>query len=523
MFTRSDHARRGNRTRLLAVGAIAAVVGALLPLTGLAMPSSDFPPADSDRRHEATPAMDEAFAGAFVAPEVHTDSAAFEAATAAEPVDWATDAATALADTPFGDNLVDYSCTTGPVTTPGGDATLANTGGDVVCYLGSEWAAGTSNVDPTPERPTLVKRGEDDFHIEPAIPAHAVGVRLLTNGAANETVTLTFADDTTAVFADTALDTEPNGFHFIGFVSERPITKISIDTEPFGEQNEGIDGIWLSPLRFSPTLECEEPAVFVGASGAAADTPVVTVGPLTSGVDYEVTASGVFFGGGGGVVADAEFSQAAEPSTEGTPWTDVTTGHEAEGESFLELWIDGAPVEWSDGAFQPNHIYEYTLTADGDTVSFQIADVVADDNTGGLCVTVEEAVEATDVDSASATVEWMAPVTHDRDHHGRSTLPLKFRLDGATDGDVYLQVHEGAFADGVGADDVVATFEPGLGSDALRTDGVFVANLRLRDLEPGTYAAVVHLTDGTVLGHVDFTVAARIGSGRRDASGPGSG
>lgn len=520
MFTRTDHARRSAGRLRLAVAAIAAAIGALLPLTGLAMPSSDMAPNDPSRHDETTPTMAETFAGAFVAPEVHTDSAAFEAATGAQPADWVTDAATALPDTPFGDNLVDYSCTTDPVSTPGADATLANADGDVVCYLGSEWAAGASNVDPTPERPTLVKSGEDDFRIDLTVPAHAVGVRLLTNGAANETVTLTFADDTTAVFADTALDTDPNGFHFVGFVSDRPVVSISIDTEAFGDQNEGIDGIWLSPLPFAPTIACDEPAVFVGASGPAGNTPVVTVGPLESGVDYDVTATGVFFGGGNDhLVADAEFTRTAE----GGPWTDVTADHEAEGESFLELWIDGAPVEWSGGAFQPDHLYEYTMTGHDDTVSFQIADVVGDDNIGGLCVTVERAAEAAGVDTASATVHWMPPVTHGREHNARATLPLKFRLGGETDGDVYLQVHEGEFADGIGADDVVATFQPGIGADALRTEGVYIANLRLRDLEPGTYTAVVHLIDGTVLGHIDFTVAAHPEAGPRDVSRPGSG
>lgn len=484
--------------RLAALGAVTALFAALMPL-----------------------------AGSAATPDIHTDASAFVAATGATAIAWETDADTALPSKPFGEELSDYSCTTDPVTTPDGEVTVANPDEGILCYIGPDWDPVGSLVDPQPERPTLVWSGEDDFELtlHLAQPVHAVGFRLLTNQEASETVTLTYADDSNEAFSDGVLGTDPNGFHFVGFSSEKEIVAVTIDTTGGATQNEGIDGIWLSALPVSPTLACEEGELFVSSEGTGSDTPVVSTDPLEDGVEYRVEASGVYFAGGQtafDIRADAEFSQSAAQRAADAPWTDEVDGYESEGEGLLELLVDGAAIEWSDGVFQPDHVYEYTLTGDGGPATFRINDIAADNNTGGLCVSITriEQPEEPGDDTGGETppdvvqVSWMPPVTHAKARNPKSTLPIKFRLDGTPDGDVYLQVHEGPFDEGIGADDIVATFELGTGSEALRMgDGMYIANFRLKDsdLEPGTYTAVVHAADGTVLGHIDFTVGAEKG------------
>ena len=88
---------------------------------------------------------------------------------------------------------------------------------------------------------TIVGGSEDDYLLTFTEPVNAVGLRLLTNYVANETVTLFDLQD--EVIAVVKLDrlTEPNTRQFVGFVSKVPIAKVEIDTVGGAQQNEGID------------------------------------------------------------------------------------------------------------------------------------------------------------------------------------------------------------------------------------------------------------------------------------------
>lgn len=185
------------------------------------------------------------------ATRVFSSQAAFKAATGAEDLDFPDDADTAYPDKPFGTELTDYSCVKTPpgIALPFGAATpkavvvVPNAVGEWICFIGPEWNAGTANTNPTPVAPTIVANGEDDFEVALTPAVYAVGIELLTNSAAMETVKLTFADGSTEVVGPYVLRTYPNRFEFIGFRSLKPIAKVRIETTNGAVQNEGIAGI----------------------------------------------------------------------------------------------------------------------------------------------------------------------------------------------------------------------------------------------------------------------------------------
>ncbi|WP_309889561.1 hypothetical protein [Archangium sp.] len=77
----------------------------------------------------------------------------------------------------------------------------------------------------------------------------AVGIELLTNYSASETITLTCSDGTTESIADSALGTAPNAFEFIGLAatSTRKSKSLSISTSGGSSQNEGFSKLWRAP------------------------------------------------------------------------------------------------------------------------------------------------------------------------------------------------------------------------------------------------------------------------------------
>lgn len=200
-------------------------------------------------------------AAGAAATSVFTDATVFASTTGATPIAWEADADTALPSKPFGGGFVDYSCDTADVVSPGGevtfDAPLAS--GGWLCYFGPGWNGGLGNTNPTPTAPTLVANGEDDYTvtIHLAEPTFGVGIGLLTNFAANETVRLHYLDTSVGTFTDVDLDTVPNqGDEFIGFWSDRPIVSVEIDTTGGGIQNEGITGVWLTS-RCNSAIEAD--------------------------------------------------------------------------------------------------------------------------------------------------------------------------------------------------------------------------------------------------------------------------
>ena len=99
---------------------------------------------------------------------------------------------------------------------------------------------------------TIVANGEDDYTLVFDQPITSLGLRLLTNYAAIETVT--FRDQANNVIDVWDLDpfTTPNTRHFFGFSSPTPFASVFIDTEGGATQNEGIDRLEVGGARPSP-------------------------------------------------------------------------------------------------------------------------------------------------------------------------------------------------------------------------------------------------------------------------------
>jgi hypothetical protein len=181
--------------------------------------------------------------------QVFRSRAGFEEATGARPLPFPA-SATVLPLKDLFPGLSDYSCVDSPPgielpvgsTAPLATITWAQTPPPgLLCFLGKEWNAGPANIEPQPESPTIVANGEDDFLVTFASPVYAVGMELLTNSYAAETITLRFADGTEEFPALGPL--VPNTRQFVGFVSAKPVVSVNVDTTGGGVQNEGIEGI----------------------------------------------------------------------------------------------------------------------------------------------------------------------------------------------------------------------------------------------------------------------------------------
>ncbi|MEN8040990.1 MAG: hypothetical protein ABFR95_05750 [Actinomycetota bacterium] len=322
--------------------------------------------------------------------DVFDTNAEFVAVTGATAIPWVADADTALPSKPFG-ALLDYSCDKPSITTPGGHVTVTNPSGNWICYIGPDWGASLANTNPKPVVPTIVNNGEDDYEVvfTLANPAHAVGLDLLTNDKASETLTLTFSDGDEYIILDGDLGTDPNTHDFVGFRSLKPIVSVTLDTTDGWRQNEGIAGIWTSPYYTPPTTSCPSGQHYVSSVGSGALTPIVTH-PAAAGYPYDLTTTGTFFAGGTyvwDIQADAEYSQDAWQRANLMPWTDLVNKYEGYGEGLLEMTVDGGYVEW--GAFDASHSYTIPSYQATGPLEFQIYDVYAQNNTGGMCVAVE--------------------------------------------------------------------------------------------------------------------------------------
>lgn len=82
--------------------------------------------------------------------------------------------------------------------------------------------------------------GEDDYLLTFDRPVNAVGLGIITNFSALETVTLQ-DEANNIIFAD-SIDvlTSPNSSLFIGFISSTPIKTLFLDTSSGGVENEAI-------------------------------------------------------------------------------------------------------------------------------------------------------------------------------------------------------------------------------------------------------------------------------------------
>ncbi len=116
---------------------------------------------------------------------------------------------------------------------------------------------------------------------------------------------------------------------------------------------------------------------------------------LTDGVEYKVEASGTykFANWTDAGIADAVYSLRIVPyipagypagSPQWVDGADLGTPHEF----WLQLWIDGANVQWVDTV--ADYIYTYELTGDGTSLEFTILDTSYGDNSGALTVIIYE-------------------------------------------------------------------------------------------------------------------------------------
>lgn len=134
--------------------------------------------------------------------------------------------------------------------------------------------------------------------------------------------------------------------------------------------------------------------LFVSAYGSGAITPINSSNTLNAAHSYLIETSGVYYAGGNftyDLRADAEYSQdAVQRASIPEIWTDDVRGYASYGEGLLELKVDGNIVEW--GAFNPAHVYTMIKPGTGSPLAlqFQINDIYAQNNTGGLCVSLFE-------------------------------------------------------------------------------------------------------------------------------------
>jgi len=114
-----------------------------------------------------------------------------------------------------------------------------------ICIVGAAWNAGPTNINPQPVGPTIGGHGQDDYLLVFNPPVYAVGLELITNFSAVETVTVTYTDLSTDVFVDSLLQTEPNMFEFVGFAASasKKVQSIFVDSTNGHTQNEGIAAI----------------------------------------------------------------------------------------------------------------------------------------------------------------------------------------------------------------------------------------------------------------------------------------
>lgn len=133
---------------------------------------------------------------------------------------------------------------------------------------------------------------------------------------------------------------------------------------------------------------------FVSSVGTGENTPVVSSTTLNPAVKYLIEASGVYYAGGVStydIRADAKYTQDLYQRNSTDPsWTDQLHSYDSYGDTLLELKVDEKFVVWGD--FADTHRYTHEMSGTGATVQFQfqIYDIYAQNNTGGLCVSIYE-------------------------------------------------------------------------------------------------------------------------------------
>lgn len=268
-------------------------------------------------------------------------------------------------------------------------------------------------------------------------------------------------------------------------------------------------------IRAPVTTSCPAGEMFVSSVGLGSDTPVVpSSSALTNGVKYTATASGVYYAGGRflyDIAADAQYSQDAYQRSNALGWTDLVHDYEGHGPGLLDLEVNGVSGVW--GAFSSSHQYTTTLWGDGSPATFQIYDIYAQNNTGGLCVSVEPVFDGM----------WLPPITNaDFELRNGSTLPIKFQVKYSgmppltpEQTPVNLKMY-GPVNGGMGT---IGTWSLADGSLKFNYEtGAYVALFHTKDFElvnGATYTVVVYdSATGDPLGSFEFSVDLEKGTSR---------
>lgn len=113
-------------------------------------------------------------------------------------------------------------------------------------------------------------------------------------------------------------------------------------------------------------------------------TPVESIATLEFGKDYFLKAYGTA-NAGDGIEFDAQYSFRTGSSTE---WTDAVSTYEYLGTQLLDLFVNGADVDW--GVYNAAHIYQIPYAGTGDKLDLVIYDTYLSNNVGSLNVDIIE-------------------------------------------------------------------------------------------------------------------------------------
>lgn len=140
---------------------------------------------------------------------------------------------------------------------------------------------------------------------------------------------------------------------------------------------------------------------------SAVSLGVQTFGPLVEGVGYRFEAQGLYSAGpasgnGTEILADARYSQRIVGQA--TPGESVL-GYEGFGPTLLDLLLDNAAADWQGAVFNAAHAYTADRVGAGAPAEFdfQVYDIYAANNIGGICVSLYEDDMAPAVTAKSVT------------------------------------------------------------------------------------------------------------------------
>ena len=154
-------------------------------------------------------------------------------------------------------------------------------------------------------------------------------------------------------------------------------------------------------LALYPEVELWSETLSVGAGDSA---PVSSSTVLEAGRTYLLKASGTA-SAGDTIDFDAKYSITSRIA--GDTWTDAVSGYVSYGTELLDLFVDGAAVDWGD--YNADHEYEYEIGGDGTGIDLLIYDIYYPNNTGYLTVDICKWTCSSPGDSGDTTQSVVSP------------------------------------------------------------------------------------------------------------------